>query len=243
MEESADFHMPLLGDRFPEMRVKTTHGYLNLPGDYTGKWFVLFSHPGDFTPVCTTEFVSFQKRYQEFCRLNTELIGLSVDQVYAHLKWIEWIHDRLGVSIAFPVIADELGITANRLGMIHPKKGTNTVRAVFVIDHKGIIRAILYYPQEVGRNMGEILRLIDALQTTDRYSVATPANWPANELIGSDVIIPPPTTEEAARERLEKAEQGEMECFDWWLCHKSIKKCETVTACEKRHPAAGPPCR
>jgi len=221
MDGMSDIRMPLIGDRFPDMTVKTTQGNIRLPNDYSGRWFVLFSHPADFTPVCTTEFVSFAKRHCEFRSLNTELIGLSVDQVFAHLKWLQWINNNLGVKVKFPVIADE-GTIAKRLGMIHPNKGTNTVRAVFVVDSKGIIRAIIYYPQEVGRNMNEILRLVKALQTTDEYGVATPANWPNNELIGDDVIIPPAGTEKMIKERLEKAEQGAICCFDWWFCHYNL---------------------
>ena len=222
MDTVSDPKMPLIGDRFPEIEVTTTQGEISLPNHYAGRWFVLFSHPGDFTPVCTTEFVAFAARHADFRHLNTELIGLSVDQVIPHLKWIQWIENNLEVTICFPVIADETAITANRLGMIHPKKGTNTVRAVFVVDNKGIIRAILYYPQETGRNINEILRLIHALQVTDEYSVSTPANWPKNNLIGNHVIVPPPKTESLAKERLKKAECGAMECFDWWFCHHPL---------------------
>lgn len=183
--------MALLGEKFPSMEVKTTHGMKKLPEDYAGKWFILFSHPGDFTPVCTTEFISFSKRAGEFKELNTELIGLSVDQVFAHMKWVEWIKEKTGVEVPFPVIADELGRVSNELGMIHPAKGTNTVRAVFIVDDKGIIRLIMYYPQEVGRNINEILRALKALQTTDNFKVAAPENWPNNEMSGDKVIVPP----------------------------------------------------
>ncbi|HDG61942.1 MAG TPA: peroxiredoxin, partial [Thermotoga sp.] len=134
---------PLIGDKFPELEVQTTHGKMKLPDDFSGKWFVFFSHPADFTPVCTTEFVAFQKRYDEFKKLNTELIGLSIDQVFSHMKWVEWIKEKLGVEIKFPIIADDTGKVAGMLGLIHPGKGTNTVRAVFIVDPKSIIRAIL----------------------------------------------------------------------------------------------------
>lgn len=214
--------MPLLGEKFPEMEVKTTHGIKKLPGDYAGKWFVLFSHPGDFTPVCTTEFVAFAKKAEEFKKINTELIGLSVDQVFAHIKWVEWIEEKLGVKIPFPVIADELGRVAFQLGMIHPQKGTNTVRAVFVVDDKGILRLMMYYPQEVGRSVGEVLRAVKALQVSDANKVALPENWPNNELIGNKVIVPPAATGEAAKERLQKAQKGELECFDWWFCYREL---------------------
>ncbi|BCS80049.1 peroxiredoxin [Anaerocellum diazotrophicum] len=214
--------IPLLGEKFPSMTVKTTHGVKKLPDDYAGKWFVLFSHPGDFTPVCTTEFVAFAKKAEEFKKLNAELIGLSVDQVFAHIKWIEWIEEKLGVKIPFPVIADELGKVATTLGMLHESKGTNTVRAVFIVDDKGILRLMMYYPQEVGRNIDEILRALKALQTSDQNGVATPENWPNNGLIGDKVIIPPAATEDLAKERLQKAKVGEIECFDWWFCYKKL---------------------
>jgi len=194
---------------------------MELPKAFTGKWFVLFSHPADFTPVCTTEFVAFQNRYEKFKSLNCELIGLSVDQVFSHIKWEEWIKEKLGVEIQFPIIADT-GEVAKRLGLIHPGKGTNTVRAVFVVDDKADIRIILYYPQELGRNMDEILRVVEAMQISDKNGVAMPANWPNNEIIGDHVIIPPPKDVKTAKERLSKAKAGELECFDWWLCHKKL---------------------
>ena len=209
--------MPLIGDRFPSLEVMTTHGKMCLPDDYKGKWFVLFSHPADFTPVCTTEFVAFQKRYDEFRKLNTELIGLSVDQVFSHIKWVEWIEQNLGVKIEFPIIADDTGKVSQTLGLIHPGKGTNTVRAVFIVDPKGIIRAILYYPQELGRNMDEILRMIKGFQVSDKHGVAIPANWPNNELVGDEVIIPPAADVKTAEER-----PKQYDCYDWWFCHKKL---------------------
>ncbi|RSN70651.1 peroxiredoxin [Candidatus Korarchaeum cryptofilum] len=219
MEEG---RIPLLGEKFPEIEVKTTHGVFKLPDHYKGKWFILFSHPADFTPVCTTEFVAFQKRYDEFRKLNAELIGLSIDQVFSHIKWIEWIEEKLGVKIEFPVIADDLGRVAGKLGLIHPNKGTNTVRAVFIVDPHGFIRLILYYPQEIGRNIDEILRALKALQTSDKYEVATPANWPNNELIGDKVIVKPASDVETAKQRLELAKAKEIECYDWWFCYKKV---------------------
>ncbi|MDK2903621.1 MAG: peroxiredoxin 2/4 [Clostridiales bacterium] len=214
--------MPLLGEPFPHMEVKTTHGVKKLPEDYSGKWFILFSHPGDFTPVCTTEFVSFAKNFDKFQELNVDLIGLSVDQLFSHIKWTEWIEQNLGVKIPFPIIADELGNVAKMLGMIHESKGTNTVRAVFIVDDKGILRLMMYYPQEIGRNIGEILRAVKALQIGDTNKVALPANWPDNELIGDKVIVPITPTEQAVKERLEKAKNKEIECYDWWLCYKQL---------------------
>jgi len=211
-----EMKMPLIGDKFPKLEVQTTHGMKKLPDAFKGKWFILFSHPADFTPVCTTEFVAFQKRYNDFKKMNTELIGLSVDQVFSHIKWEEWIKEKLKIEIKFPIIADT-GKVANRLGLIHPGKGSSTVRAVFMVDPKAIIRAILYYPQELGRNMDEFLRMIKGFQTSDKHGVAIPANWPKNELVKDRVIIPPATDVTNAKKRLK-----EYECYDWWFCHKKI---------------------
>ncbi|MCK9335947.1 MAG: peroxiredoxin, partial [Candidatus Cloacimonetes bacterium] len=178
--------MPLLGDKFPKLEVVTTRGKKVLPDDMAGKWFVLFSHPADFTPVCTTEFVAFQKLYGEFKSINCELIGMSVDQVFSHIKWEEWIKENIGVEIEFPIIADT-GAVAGRLGLVHPGKGTNTVRAVFIVDDKGMIRIILYYPQELGRNMQEILRAVKGMQYSDKNACAMPADWPNNVIIQDHV--------------------------------------------------------
>ncbi|MCF7928967.1 MAG: peroxiredoxin [Spirochaetales bacterium] len=209
--------LPLLGDKFPELEVKTTHGPKSLPKDYKGKWFILFSHPGDFTPVCTTEFYSFAKMSDEFEKLNCKLIGLSVDQVFSHIKWVDWIDENLGQKIPFPVIADELGVVSKSLGMLHPGKGTNTVRAVFIVDPEGVMRLMMYYPQEIGRNMEEVLRSLKALQTSDGKGVACPANWPNNELLGDQVIIPPASDHESANER-----KGMENSYDWWFAYKKL---------------------
>jgi len=205
---------PLLGDVFPKMAVQTTHGKMSLPDDFNGKWFVLFSHPADFTPVCTTEFVAFQKRYGQFKELDCRLIGLSIDQVFSHIKWVEWIKEKLGIEIQFPIIAGTEAV-ANLLGLVHPGKGTNTVRAVFVVDPKGVLRAVLYYPQELGRNIDEIVRMVKGFKLADKKGVAIPAGWPENELVKDHVIVPPATDVESARKR-----PAEHECFDWWFCHK-----------------------
>jgi len=205
---------PLLGDAFPELKVQTTHGKVSLPDDYKGKWFVLFSHPADFTPVCTTEFVAFQKRYDQFQELGCELIGMSIDQVFSHIKWVEWIEEKLDVAIEYPIIAGTEDV-ANRLGLVHPGKGTNTVRAVFIVDPKGVLRAVLYYPQELGRNMDEIVRMVKGFKLSDEKGVAIPAGWPENELIKDRVIVPPATDVAGAKKR-----SSEYECFDWWFCHK-----------------------
>ena len=217
--------IPLIGEPFPPMEVDTTKGRLKLPDAYKGKWLVLFSHPADFTPVCTTEFVAFAKRYQDFKELNTELLGLSVDSNYSHIKWIEWIKEKLGVDIPFPIIADPTGSVASKLGMLHAESASHTVRAVFIVDPNGVIRAILYYPLELGRNIDEILRMIKALQVSDQYQAAMPANWPNNELIGERVIVPPPTTREAAEQRLKQ-----YTCYDWWFCHKEVPSREADVA-------------
>jgi peroxiredoxin (alkyl hydroperoxide reductase subunit C) len=221
-DEIVHGQIPLLGEKAPSFEAKTTNGKIKFPDDYKGKWVVLFSHPADFTPVCTTEFVAFQKRYEEFKKLNTELIGLSIDQVFSHIKWKEWIKEKLGIEIEFPIIDDSLGKISSIYGLIHPSKGTNTVRAVFIIDPNGIIRAIIYYPQELGRNIDEIIRAVKALQVSDKNKVAMPANWPENELIKDHVIVPPADSEEEAKERLEKAKKKEIECYDWWFCHKKL---------------------
>ena len=215
MDQTQTTGFPLIGDAFPNLDVHTTHGKISLPGDFSGKWFVLFSHPADFTPVCTTEFVSFAKKYDEFKAIDTELIGLSIDQVFSHIKWVQWIKENLDVEIPFPIIADDQGQVAKKLGMVHPGKGTNTVRAVFVVDPQGITRLVIYYPQEIGRNMDEIIRAVKALQKSDAEGVATPANWPNNELLKDRVIIPPASDIETANKR-----KDEYECYDWWFCHK-----------------------
>ena len=215
MEESK-LNMPLLGDPFPELGVRTTHGPMSIPGDLKGSWFVLFSHPADFTPVCTTEFVAFQKRQPEFEKLGCKLIGMSVDQVFSHIKWVQWIKDTLNVEITFPIVAANDQI-AMKLGLLHPGKGTNTVRAVFIGDPDGKVRLVLYYPQEIGRNIDEVVRAVKALQISDANKVAMPAGWPENELIGDRVIIPPATDVKSAEARLKQAD-----CYDWWFCHKKL---------------------
>ena len=208
--------MPLIGDKFPELKVQTTHGMMSLPEAFKGQWFILFSHPADFTPVCTTEFYAFQKRYAKFKELGAELIGLSVDQVFSHIKWVEWIEENLAEKIEFPIIADT-GAVAETLGLIHPGSGTHTVRAVFFVDPQATIRAILYYPAELGRNIDEFLRMLRGFQIADEHKVAIPANWPENELFGDDVIVPP-----ASNMRDAEARKGQEGCLDWWLCHKKI---------------------
>jgi len=216
----SEMKMPLIGDKFPDLEVNTTHGKIKLPDEYLGKWFILFSHPADFTPVCTTEFVAFQRRYDEFRKLNTDLIGLSIDQIYSHLKWEEWIEENIGDKIEFPIIADGTGDVGKRLGLIHSASSSSTVRAVFIVDPNSVIRAILYYPAELGRNMDEILRMMKGFQKSEEENVAIPANWPNNEIMEDHVILPPASTGEQIAKRKEQESKGEIECYDWWLCHR-----------------------
>lgn len=207
--------LPRIGSPAPPFEAVTTHGIIRLE-DYKGSWLILFSHPADFTPVCTTEFAAFQEIYPRLREMNTELLGLSVDSIYSHIAWVRNIEEKLGVKIEFPIIADLNKEVASKYGMIMPDESkTEAVRAVFVIDHQQMVRAIIYYPMSTGRNMEEILRLVEALQTTDKHGVATPANWRP----GDKVIVPPPGTQEAAAERVK---DENVECFDWYLCKKSL---------------------
>jgi len=206
--------MPRIGDKAPEFEAITTHGVKKL-ADYQGKWLVLFSHPADFTPVCTTEFMGFAAISDELKKRNVELLGLSVDSNTSHIAWVRNIEEKMGVKIPFPVIADLNKEVAVLYGMIHPSQSaTVTVRCVFVIDDKQVVRAIIYYPLTTGRNMDEIVRLIDALQTTDKFKVATPANWRP----GDKVIVPPPSTQQMAEDRLKEG----YECKDWYFCKKKV---------------------
>lgn len=214
----SELNMPLLGDDFPELHVQTTHGPMSIPADLEGSWFVLFSHPADFTPVCTTEFLGFQERMADFEKLGCKLIGMSIDQIFSHIKWIEWIKDNMNIEITFPIVAANDKI-AMQLGMLHPGKGSNTVRAVFVGDPKGKVRLILYYPQEIGRNIDEVVRAVKALQIADKKKVAIPANWPTNSLLKDQVIIPPANNIEDAKKRT-----GMKNCYDWWFCYKPLEE-------------------
>ncbi len=208
--------LPRIGEPAPSFDAVTTHGRLKLE-DYKGRWFILFSHPADFTPVCTTEFIGFSEIYPELRELNCDLLGLSIDSVFSHIAWVRNIHEKMGVRIEFPIIADLDRKVAEAYGMIMPGESqTETSRCVFVIDDKSVIRAIIYYPLSTGRNMQEILRLIRALQTTDRHKVATPANWKP----GDEVILPAPNTDEGAAARL--AAEGQY-CTDWYLCRKPLE--------------------
>ena len=219
--------LPLIGDRAPEFRAKTTQGEINFPKDFEGSWVVFFSHPADFTPVCTTEFMTFASMQEEFTKRNCKLLGLSIDSIYAHIAWLRTIYEKIeykgmrNLEITFPVIED-LKMEVSRLyGMLQPGASTTqAVRAVFVIDPKGIVRAILYYPLSNGRDINEILRLLIALQTSDEYGVATPANWRP----GDDVIVPPPGSCGTAKERVTKPDP-DVKCLDWFMC---LKKCPPI---------------
>jgi peroxiredoxin (alkyl hydroperoxide reductase subunit C) len=206
--------LPRLNEPAPDFAAVTSQGPRKL-ADYKGKWLILFSHPADFTPVCTTEFVAFAKIYPELQKRNCDLLGLSIDSNFSHIAWVRNIEKNFNIKIPFPIIADIDMKVASLYGMVHPgASSTQAVRAVFIIDDKGILRAMLYYPMSNGRNMDEILRLLDALQTSDREKVATPANWRP----GDKVVVPPPQDQAAAERRLQEG----YECIDWYLCFKKL---------------------
>ncbi len=206
--------LPRLGMPAPLFEAVTTHGKIRLD-DFHGNWLVLFSHPADFTPVCTTEFIAFAAIAPELRQRNVELLGLSIDSPTSHIAWVRNIKEKFGIDIPFPIIADLNKEIATLYGMIMPGESkTETSRCVFVIDPNGIVRAMIYYPLTTGRNTAEIIRLIDALQTTDKHHVATPANWKP----GEKVIVPPPATMEEVDARLKAG----FECTDWYFCKKAV---------------------
>jgi peroxiredoxin (alkyl hydroperoxide reductase subunit C) len=206
--------MPRLNEPAPNFEAPTTHGVKKL-ADYKGKWLVLFSHPADFTPVCTTEFIAFAKRHADFQSINCELLGLSIDSHYSHIAWERNIKEKFGVEIGFPIIADLSMQVAKAYGMIQPgASDTSAVRATFIIDPEGILRAMVYYPMSNGRSIDEFVRLVKALQTSDQYKVATPEAWQP----GDKVIVPPPATAEAAASRMDEG----YECTDWYFCKKAL---------------------
>ena len=226
MEEVREFYrMPLIGDKAPSFTATTTQGVINFPQDYEGKWVILFSHPADFTPICTNEFMTSTNMIDEFKEINTELIGLSVDSLYAHIAWLRKIQElewkgMKNIEVTFPLIEDIKMDVANKFGMIQPNQSnTQAVRAVFVIDPKGIIRTILYYPLSTGRNFDEIKRIILALQKADTDHVATPADWRP----GEDVIVPTAGSCGTAKERME-SKNDDTYCLDWFMCFKKEKK-------------------
>jgi peroxiredoxin (alkyl hydroperoxide reductase subunit C) len=218
--------MPRIGDQAPEFRAMTTHGKLNFPGDYAGKWKILFSHPADFTPVCTSEFMTFATMEQEFAALNTQLVGLSVDGLYSHIAWLRAIKEKIeykgmkNVEVKFPLIEDITMEVAKMYGMIQPgESATQAVRAVFFIDPNDVIRAIVYYPLSLGRNFDELKRVIIALQTADNFGVALPADWRP----GDNVIVPPAGSCGVAKSRMDGDEEGVV-CHDWYFCTKPLSK-------------------
>jgi peroxiredoxin (alkyl hydroperoxide reductase subunit C) len=224
--------LPLIGDDAPAFKAETTQGPIDFPADYKGKWVILFSHPADFTPVCTTEFMTFATLYPEFRRLNTELVGLSIDSNYSHIAWLRTIRERLkykdmaNVEVTFPLIADTTMEVARKYGMLQPKASdTKAVRAVFYIDPKGKVRALVYYPLSSGRNFDEIKRLLVAMQTADAHGVATPADWRP----GDDVIIPPPGSCGTAKQRVDESGR-DYQCQDWFMCFKRLPVARPGTA-------------
>jgi peroxiredoxin (alkyl hydroperoxide reductase subunit C) len=219
--------MPRIGDSAPEFKAVTTQGEINFPSDYKGGWVILFSHPADFTPVCTSEFMTFATMEEQFAKANCKLVGLSVDGLYSHIAWLRTIKDKIeyrgmkDVEVVFPLIEDITMNVAKKYGMIQPNEdSTKAVRAVFFIDPKGIIRTIIYYPLSLGRNFDELYRVLIALQTSDEFGVATPADWRP----GDDVIISPAGSCNAAKDRMEGRDSNIDDCKDWFFCTKKLDK-------------------
>jgi len=217
--------LPLIGENAPSFEAETTQGHIKFPSDYQGKWVIFFSHPADFTPVCTTEFITFASLQGEFRKLNCELVGLSIDSTFSHIAWLRTIHEKVtfrehrNMEVTFPVVSDLTMEVARAYGMLQPSASTTqAVRAVFFIDPASKVRAILYYPLSNGRNFQEIKRLLVAMQTTDKNGVATPADWQP----GEEVIVPPPGSCGAAKERIESKDPS-VRCVDWFLCFKKLE--------------------
>ncbi len=224
--EKQDVAMPRIGEKAPEFKAITTQGDINFPSDYKGSWVILFSHPADFTPVCTSEFMTFASQEAKFANANCKLVGLSVDGLYSHIAWLRTIKDKIeykgmkDVEVKFPLIEDITMEVATKYGMIQPgESNTKAVRAVFFIDPKGTIRAIIYYPLSMGRNFDELYRALIAMQTADAFGVATPADWQP----GDDVIVPTAGSCGTAKNRME-GKEGEMHCYDWFFCTKKLDK-------------------
>lgn len=213
--ETAHRNLPRINEPAPEFTAVGTQGPIKL-SDFKGKWLVLFSHPADFTPVCTTEFIGFAERHEEFKKRNAAIVGVSIDSIFSHLAWVRNIKEKMGVEVPFPIIADLDMKVASAYGMIHPgASDTATVRSVFFIDDKQNIRALIYYPMNAGRNIDEILRLLDALQTADKYGVACPAGWRP----GDKVVVPAPKTQADADKRVADTS---LEVKDWYLSMKKL---------------------
>ncbi len=218
--------MPRIGDKAPAFEAVTTQGPIKFPEDFFGKWTILFSHPADFTPVCTSEFMTFGSQIKEYEALNCQLIGLSIDGLYSHIAWLRTIKEKIDfngmkdVEVTFPLIDDVSMKVASKYGMIQPNESsTAAVRAVFFIDPIGVIRTILYYPLSLGRNFDEIKRVLIGLQTVDNFGVALPADWRP----GKEVIVPPAGSCGVAKDRVE-GNEGEMKCYDWFFCTKELSK-------------------
>lgn len=230
--------LPRLNEPAPAFTAKTTQGDVSFPEDYAGNWVVFFSHPADFTPVCTSEFMTFASMEEEFARHNTKLLGLSIDSLYGHIAWLRLIKERMqyrdikDIEVRFPLIEDITMDIARKYGMIQPgESSTQAVRAVFLVDPKGILRAMLYYPMTTGRNMQEILRMIIAMQTADEFGVATPADW----VPGERVIVPTAGSCGVAKERMEGEVEG-VECVDWFYCTREVTA-EQIAEATETNPA------
>lgn len=218
--------MPRIGDKAPEFQAKTTQGIINFPVDYKGKWKILFSHPADFTPVCTSEFMTFGSMAEDFEKLNCQLVGVSIDGLYSHIAWLRTIKEKIdwkgmkNIEIMFPLIDDVKMEVASLYGMIHPgDSDTSAVRAVFFIDPNDKIRTIMYYPLALGRNFDEIKRVLIGLQTADNFGVALPADWRP----GDEVIVPTAGSCGVAKNRME-GKEGDFHCYDWFFCTKQLSK-------------------
>ncbi len=224
-EQEEIITMPRIGDKAPEFEATTTQGVINFPRDYSGEWVILFSHPADFTPVCTSEFMTFANLEDKFTKANCKLVGLSIDGIYSHIAWLRTIKEKIefngmkNIEVKFPLIEDITMEVAKKYGMIQPGESkTQAVRAVFFIDPDSTIRAIIYYPLSLGRNFDEIYRALIAMQTSDKFSVATPADWNP----GNDVIVSPAGSCGVAEERM--TSENELTCDDWFFCTKKLNK-------------------
>ena len=224
-EQDKVISIPRIGDRAPEFKAVTTQGNINFPNDFKGEWVILFSHPADFTPVCTSEFMTFAYLEEKFAKANCKLVGLSIDGLFSHIAWLRTIKEKIeyngmkNIEVKFPLIEDITMEIAKKYGMIQPGESkTQAVRAVFFIDPKGIIRALIYYPLSLGRNFDEIYRALIAMQTSDKFSVATPADWQP----GDDVIISPAGSCGVAEERM--TSKNGLHCEDWFFCTKKLDK-------------------
>ncbi len=233
--QSAPATMPRIGDKAPAFKAVTTQGDINFPEQYAGSWVILFSHPADFTPVCTSEFMTFASMEGQFNKANCKLVGLSIDGLYSHIAWLRTIKEKIeykgmkDIEVKFPLVEDITMEVAKKYGMIQPgESSTKAVRAVFVIDPKGIIRTIIYYPLSLGRNFDELYRVVVALQTADAFSVATPADWRP----GDDVIVPTAGSCGVAKERMESKE--DIKCYDWFFCTKKIDKEKVLSTILKK---------